>query len=432
MSTKEQQTMDTRVRSAFDDVWTGAQDIVPVRWRPAIARWRVLLGALALIAIAALVWALFLRAPAPAPAKVHPVPVTVAKATVQDVPVSITALGAAQAWTSVTVLAQVSGKLLSFDVPEGSEVQAGQVIAEIDPAPYRAVLMQAEGALKRDEALLANARIDLGRYKALQAANAISNQTVDTQEALVKQDEGTVLLDQGTVAAANVNLGWCRIVSPVTGRVGVRLVDPGNLVSSSGSVSSTPTTASATSSTAPSSTGSSSTGIVVVNQIQPVAVTFTVPEGDFQRLSDVSNGFRTPMVTKAFSQETGLLLDTGQLSIADNRVDPTTGSVELKARFPNTAEKLWPGQFVNVQLTLQVLSRVTTIPVTAVNQGPNGPFIYVVGANKTVSMRPVTVAWTQGTTDVVKSGIRAGETVVTDGQMILKAGSPVRIIPAAR
>jgi multidrug efflux system membrane fusion protein len=292
--------------------------------------------------------------------------------------------------------------------------------------------MQAEGALKRDEALLADARIDLARYRALQAQNAIASQTVDTQAALVQQDEGTVLLDQGTVAAANVNLGWCRVVSPVTGRVGVRLVDPGNLVSSSGSVSSTPSTAAATSSSAPISGSSSATGIVIVNQLQPTAVTFTVPEGDFQRLSDVSDGFRKPMVTKAFSQESGELLDTGQLSIADNRVDPTTGSVELKARFPNTAEKLWPGQFVNVQLTLQVLPRVTTIPVNAVNQGPNGSFLYVVGANKTVSMRPVTVAWTQGTTVVVKSGVRAGETVVTDGQMILKAGSPVRIIPAAK
>jgi len=366
---------------------------------------------------------LYFRAPPPAAAKVHAIPVTVAKATVADVPVSITALGAAQAWTSVTVLAQVSGKLLSVDVPEGSEVQAGQVIAQIDPAPYRAVLMQAEGALKRDEALLADARIDLARYRALQAQNAIASQTVDTQAALVHQ---------GTVAAANVNLGWCRVVSPVTGRVGVRLVDPGNLVSSSGSVSSTPSTAAATSSSAPISGSSSATGIVIVNQLQPTAVTFTVPEGDFQRLSDVSDGFRKPMVTKAFSQESGELLDTGQLSIADNRVDPTTGSVELKARFPNTAEKLWPGQFVNVQLTLQVLPRVTTIPVNAVNQGPNGSFLYVVGANKTVSMRPVTVAWTQGTTVVVKSGVRAGETVVTDGQMILKAGSPVRIIPAAK
>jgi membrane fusion protein, multidrug efflux system len=424
--------MDTRLRSTFDDVWTGAQDIVPVRWRPAIARWRVLLGALALIAVAALVWVLFFRAPAPAPAKVHPVPVTVAKAVVQDVPVSITALGAAQAWTSVTILAQVSGKLLSFDVPEGSEVQAGQLLAEIDPAPYRAALMQAEGALKRDEALLADARIDLARYRALLAAKAIASQMVDTQAALVQQDEGTVLVDRGSVAAANVNLGWCRIVSPVTGRVGVRLVDPGNLVSSSGSVSSTPSTAAATSATAPTGTTSSSSGIVVVNQIQPIALTFTVPEGDFRRLSDVSDGFRKPMVTKAFSQETGVLLDTGQLSIADNRVDPTTGSVELKARFPNTAERLWPGQFVNVQMTLQVLPHVTTIPATAVNQGPNGPFLYVVGANKTVSMRPVAVAWTQGTTVVVKNGVRAGETVVTDGQMILKAGSPVRIIPQAR
>jgi membrane fusion protein, multidrug efflux system len=419
--------METRQRSAFDDVWTGT--IVPPRWRPDVARWRVFLVGLTLALALALVWYLFFRAPPPAPAKLHAVPVTVAKATVEDVPVSITALGAAQAWTSVTVLSQVSGKLLSVDVPEGSEVQAGQVIAQIDPAPYQAAVMQAEGALKRDEALLADARLDLARYQALLAQKAIASQMVDTQAALVQQDKGTVLLDKGALAAANVNLGWCRIVSPVNGRVGVRLVDPGNLVSSSGSVSSTPSTASATSSSA---TSSSATGILIVNQLQPTAVTFTVPEGDFQRLSDISDGFRKPMATKAFSQETGQLLDTGQLSIADNRVDPTTGSVELKARFPNTAEKLWPGQFVNVQLTLQVLPHVTTIPVTAVNQGPNGSFLYVVGANKTVSVRPVTVAWTQGSTVVVKSGVRAGETVVIDGQMILKAGSLVRIIPGAR
>jgi membrane fusion protein, multidrug efflux system len=422
--------MNTSVRNAFDDVWTGA--IMPPRWRPAVGRWRVFLVGLTLVLALALVWELFFRAPPPAPAKPHAVPVTVAKATVQDVPVSINALGAAQAWTSVTVLAQVSGKLLSVDVPEGSEVQAGQVIAEIDPAPYRAALMQAEGALKRDRALLADARLNLARYRTLESENAIARQTADTQAALVQQDEGTVLVDQGTVAAANVNLGWCTIVSPVTGRVGVRLVDPGNLVSSSGSVSSTPSTAAATSSSASNSGSSSASGILIVNQLQPAAVTFTVPEGDFQRLSDVSDGFRKPMATKAFSQETGELLDTGQLSIADNRVDPTTGSVELKARFPNTAEKLWPGQFINVQLTLQILPHVTTIPVTAVNQGPNGSFLYVVGANKTVSMRPVTVAWTQGSTVVIKSGVRAGETVVTDGQMILKAGSLVRIIPAAR
>jgi multidrug efflux system membrane fusion protein len=378
----------------------------------------------------ALIWYLFLYTPAAPPAKVHAVPVTVAKVAVGDLPVSLSALGAAQAWTSVTVLAQVSGKLLSVNFTEGSYVKAGQVLAQIDPAPYQAVLMQAQGALQRDEALLANARLDLLRYRILLAQKAVSAQVEATQAALVKQDEGTVLLDKGQVAAAEVNLIWCRIVSPISGRVGVRLVDPGNLVSASGSVSNTPSTAAATSSASP--TSNSGSGIVVVNQLQPIAVTFTVPEGDFQRLSQLSDGFTKPMTTKAFSQESGVLLDTGELNIADNRVDPMTGTVELKARFPNANSTLWPGQFINVQLMLQVLPHATTVPVTAVNQGPNGSFLYVVGSNKKVSMRPVVVAWSEGNVAAIKSGVKAGEIVVTDGQMILKPGSTVRIIQPSK
>jgi len=422
--------MNTRIASAFEAISTGVYDVVPVRWRPAVARNRAWIwGAVGLLVLA-LVWYLFFYTPSAPPAKIHAVPVTVAKADVQDVPVSITALGAAQAWTSVNILAQVSGKLLSVNFAEGSKVAAGQVLAQIDPAPYRAALMQAQGALRRDQALLANARIDLARYQALLKQSAVSAQIEETQAATVKQDEGTVMLDEGQVAAARVNLDWTRITSPITGRVGVRLVDPGNLVSASGSMSSTPATASATSSASPTASGGSA--IVVVNQIEPIAVTFTVPEGDFQRLSNLSDSFRKPMVAKAYSQESGALLDEGALSIADNRVDPTTGTVELKARFPNPDEKLWPGQFVNVQLMLQVLSHATTVPITAVNQGPNGAFLYVVGANKTVSMRPVVVAWTQGDTVAIKSGVRPGEIVVTDGQMILKAGSTVRIIQPAK
>jgi multidrug efflux system membrane fusion protein len=416
--------------SAFDAISTGVIDIVPVRWRPAVERNRTWIWVGAGLLAVALVWYLFFYTPSAPPAKVHPVPVTAVKAAVQDLPVSITALGAAQAWTSVNILAQVSGKLLSVNFAEGSHVTAGQVLAEIDPAPYRAALIQAEGALKRDKALLANARIDLARYQALLKQNAVSQQVEATQAATVEQDKGTVLLDEGQVAAANVNLGWCRITSPITGRVGVRLVDPGNLVSASGSIGNTPATASATSSASP--TSSNGSAIVVVNEIQPIAVTFTVPEGDFQRLSNISDGFRKPMAAKAFSQETGALLDEGELTIADNRVDPTTGTVELKARFANAAERLWPGQFVNVQLTLQVLSHATTVPVTAVNQGPAGTFLYVVGANETVSVRPIVVAWTQGDTVAIKSGVKPGETVVTDGQMILKAGSTVRIMQTGK
>jgi membrane fusion protein, multidrug efflux system len=386
-------------------------------------------GVLGAIAVLLALWAIFHKRPKP-PSGPPPIPVSVATAVSQDLPISLTALGAAQAWTSVTILAQVSGKLLSVNFTEGTDVQAGQVLAQIDPAPYQAVLTQAQGTLKRDQALLADARLDLARYQALMAQNAISRQQVDTQAALVQQDEGIVMTDQGSVAAAQVNLNWTRVTSPVTGRVGVRLVDPGNLVSAGGSVSSTPSTAAATNNS--SSTSSSGSGIVIVNQIQPIAVTFTVPEGEFQNLSTLSAGFTKPLTVAAASQETGVVLDTGELSIADNKVDPATGTVELKARFPNTSRQLWPGQFINVQLTTQVLQHVTTIPQTAVNRGPNGSFAYVVGANKIATMRPITVSWTQGVAAVISKGLKPGEVVVMDGQMTLKAGSPVRIVPARK
>jgi multidrug efflux system membrane fusion protein len=336
-----------------------------------------------------------------------PVPVTVAKVTVEDVPATITALGAAQAWQGVLINAQVSGKLL-FVAKEGTDVAAGALLAEIDSAPYRAALTQAQGALARDRALLQGAQVDLARFQKLAAQDSIARQQVDDEAALVKQDEGLVLADQGAVAAAQVNVNYCRITSPVAGRIGVRLVDPGNIV-----------------------TANSTTGIISVNQVTPIAVTFTVPQGDFQRLADVSNGFTRPLPTQALSQETGEALGTGELTIADNHVDASTGTVALKAEFPNADRRLWPGQFVNVKLTLQTLSQVPTIPATAVNQGPNGAYVYVVGPNSTVTVRPVTVETTQDTVAVIKSGLKPGETVVTDGQLSLRQGSAVSIHPAA-
>jgi multidrug efflux system membrane fusion protein len=390
------------------------------------SRW--IFAGLGLLAVCMAVWAIFFRAPAKPP-RPPAIPVTVASANTQDIDVSINALGAAQAWRSDTILAQVSGKLLRVDFTEGRDVKAGQVLAEVDPAPYRAAVAQAEGALKRDQALLANARIDLARYQGLEKQDSIARQQVDTQVGLVSQDEGIVLVDRGAVAAARINLGWCRIVSPIAGRAGVRLVDPGNLVSASGSIGNTPSTAAATNTSNATAASSGGAGIVVINQIEPIAVTFTVPEADFQRLLDISDGLRKALPVKAFSQETGALLDGGEVSIADNRVAPNTGTVELKARFANAAHRLWPGQFVNVQLTLQTLQHVTTIPVAAENHGPNGDFAFVVGANGRATVRPITVSSVQGDVAVVKSGVHAGDVLVTDGQMILKSGSMVRAVP---
>jgi multidrug efflux system membrane fusion protein len=330
--------------------------------------------------------------------------VTVAKAAYQDVPVAISAIGAVQAWQSDLIRTQVNGKLLKVDVTEGAFVKAGQVLAEVDPAPYKAALMQAQGALARDTALLANARLDLKRYQTLAKANSISQQQVDTQDALVKQDEGVVELDQGQVAAAQVNVNYCTITAPVAGRVGVRLTDAGNLVATT-----------------------DTTGIIVVNQLSPIAVTFTVPEGDFQRLMALSDGFRKPLRTEAHSQESGALLDTGVLTVADNRVDPSSGTVQLKARFTNAQQKLWPGQFINVRLTLQTLQHVVAIPAAAVNEGPNGPFVYLVGANRKAQVRPITVQVTQDGMTVIQKGLQDGDTVVTDGQVSLSPGATVAV-----
>jgi multidrug efflux system membrane fusion protein len=369
-------------------------------------RFRWGFAVLGVVVVALLAW-VFFHPKAPPPQKPPPVPVTVAKVVVQDIPVSISGLGAAQAWKSVLINTQVNG-VLTYVAAEGTDVGAGALLAQIDVAPFRAVLTQTKGALRRDQALLAAARVNLARFQTLAAQDSIAKQQVDDQAALVKQDEGTVMIDQGAVAAAQVNVNNCTIRSPIAGRVGVRLIDPGNIV-----------------------TSSITTGIVSVNQLTPIAVTFSVPQGDFQRLSEASNGFSRPMPAEALSQETGASLGMGQLSIADNHVDQQTGTVELKAQFPNSSKTLWPGQFINVRLTLQTLPNALTIPAAAVNQGPKGPYVYVVGAGNKVSLRPVTVETTQDTTAVIESGLKAGETVVTDGQMSLKPGLTVAVHPAA-
>jgi multidrug efflux system membrane fusion protein len=332
------------------------------------------------------------------------VPVAVATVTAQDLPLSIKAIGAAQAWQTVLIRPQVSGKLQSLAYREGSFVKKGQLLAVIDPAPFNAALMQAQGALARDTAILQNARNDLNRYQTLLAQDSIARQTYDTQAAAVKQDEGVVMIDQGQVDAAKINVGYTRISAPVSGRVGVKLVDVGNLVSST-----------------------DTTGIVSIAEVSPIAVVFTVPEGDFQRLSAASGAFSRPLAAEAYSQDNGALLGRGLLTIADNHVDSATGTVQLKAKFENPDQKLWPGQFVNVKLTLATMHDAVTIPVTAVNRGPDGPFAYVVGAEKKAILRPVQIDLTQDQTAVIKSGVGPGERVVTDGQLLLKPGSKVSI-----
>lgn len=332
------------------------------------------------------------------------VAVSAARAQRADVPLAIQAIGAAQAWQADVIRAQVSGRLLRVAVAEGAQVKAGELVAEIDPAPFRAALMQVQGTLKKDQAQLALAQLDLKRYRLLLSQNSIASQQVDAQQAMVEELEGVVLTDQGAVAAAQVNLGYCTITSPVAGRVGVRLIDPGNLVAAT-----------------------DATGIITINQLEPIAVTFSVPEGDFQRLRQASSMFDHPLATQAYSQDTDALLGSGELRIADNHVDSNTGTVQLKARFPNPDGKLWPGQFVNVRLTLRVMHDVLTIPNAAVNHGPDQTYTYVIGPDSHVSLRPIQVALVQDTTAVIASGLEPGDEVITDGQMQLKPGSLVNV-----
>jgi multidrug efflux system membrane fusion protein len=333
-----------------------------------------------------------------------PAPVAVATAPVvrADVPVAIRELGAVQSLQAVTIRAQVSGRLQQVSVQEGSDVKAGDLIALIDPAPYQAVLLQAQGVLRHDQAQLAIAKLDLERYGQLTAQNLISRQQIETQRALVDELSGTVLSDQGAVDAAQVNLGYCRIVSPVTGRVGVRLLDAGNLVSAA-----------------------DAGGIITINQLSPIAVTFSVPQSDFQGLSQASDGFRRPLSVQALSQESDQLLGQGVLVVADNHVDAASGTVALKARFDNTGRQLWPGQFVNVRVTLRTISGALTMPLAAVNRGPAETYTYVVGADLRAIMRPIVVDSIQGRTAIISAGVQPGESVVVDGQMSLRPGMSV-------
>jgi multidrug efflux system membrane fusion protein len=356
-------------------------------------------------AVALFGWALFHDKASHATALPPLTPIAVAKVQRRDVRVSINALGQVQAWQAVVVRAQVDGKLLRVPVVEGSDVAKNTLIAEIDPAPFRAALMQAEGALGRDQAQLNLAKLTLTRYRQLAAQDSISGQEVDSQAALVSQYEGAVMADRGTVASAQVNLDYTRILAPVSGRVGVRLVDAGNLVSTTDTA-----------------------GIVTINQVSPIAVTFTVPQGEFQRLTRVSNSFREPLVTQAFSQETGELLDTGELVVVDNRVDPTTGTMQLKARFANARHLLWPGQLLNVKMMLQTVHDVLAMPTIAVNQGPTGPFAYVIQDNKAL-LRPLELDLQQDEITVVKSGLKPGDIVVVEGQASLRPGAAVAVHP---
>jgi membrane fusion protein, multidrug efflux system len=331
----------------------------------------------------------------------EPVPVLAAEANVADVPVYLDGVGTVRALNMVTVHTLVDGTLTAVNFREGQDVKAGDVLARIDPRTYQAQLDQAVAKKALDEAQLANARLDLDRYTNLIKTNAATRQQLDTQRAMVAQLEAQVKLDQGAIDNAKTYLDYCTIVSPLGGRTGLRLVDQGNIVHAA-----------------------DPTGIVVVTQIQPIAVLFTLPQ---QLLPRVNKAFGTgPLAAEATASDSKIVLDRGTLTVINNQVDPTTGTVQLKAEFPNLDLQLWPGQFVNIRLLIDTLQRVVAVSSAAIQRGPNGPFVYVVQADGTASVRPITVAQ-QDENRAVVVGIAASEAVVTTGFGQLANGRKVRV-----
>ena len=332
-----------------------------------------------------------------------PQPVGVAKAAKGDIGITLDALGTVTPLATVTVRPQVSGQILRVVFQEGQMVKAGDLLAEIDPRSFQAALDQARGQLARDSALLANARLDLKRDQALSAANAISQQVLATQGALVKQDEGTVMSDRANVESAAINLGYTRIVAPVSGLAGLRQVDIGNFVSAG-----------------------QATGVVVVTQLEPMSVLFTIPEDN---IGDVVSRMKSGAVLSvaAYDRSQTARLATGKLSALDSQVDTTTGTVKLRALFDNTDGALFPNQFVNVRLLVDTLHNQTVVPDSAIQRGSDGAYVFVVRPDNTISMRTVTVGPQQDDRVSIVKGLNVGETVVTDGGDRLRDGAQVTI-----
>ena len=334
-----------------------------------------------------------------------PVPVLATAARTADVPVYLDGVGTAKALNTVTVRAQVDGKLINISFTEGQEVPKGYVLAKIDPVTYQAAYDQTVAKKAQDEAQLANARLDFERYTRLMATNAVNKQQLDTQKALVSQLEAQVNLDQASIDNARAILSYTDIIAPITGRTGIRLVDEGNLVRAA-----------------------DTTGIVILTQLKPISVFFSLPQ---QNLPDLTKGMAEgPLPVDALTADGKSALDKGKVLVIDNQVDQTTGTVKLKAEFPNADLQLWPGQFVNARVLIDTLRQVVVVPTAAIQRGPNGTFVYVVKDDNTVTVRPVTLTQQDDVRAVVATGLRPGERVVTTGFARLTEGTQVTVSSA--
>jgi multidrug efflux system membrane fusion protein len=336
------------------------------------------------------------------------VPVAVAQAQKGEIPVYITGLGSVTPFNTVTVRSRIDGQLLRVTFQEGQFVHQGEMLAEIDPKPYQVQLQQAEGQLARDQAQLNNAKLDLERYTALVEHGVITRQQFDTQAATVRQFDGVIRADQATIDNANLNISYCRITAPLNGRVGLRLADVGNMIHAA-----------------------DANGLVVITQVQPIAVLFTIPEDSLsQVLKRIRSGEHLSVEASDRSGQTKIA--DGKVATIDNQIDQTTGTSRLKAIFDNKDNTMFPNQFVNVRLLVEMKTDKILIPAVAIQRGPQGTFVYVVKPDQTVDVRQVTVGIIEGTQASIDNGLSNGEQVVVDGVDKLRAGSKVQTSAGAQ
>lgn len=338
------------------------------------------------------------KAQAAGPARA--VSVAVAPVQKQDVPVYLSGLGSVTAFNTANIKSRVDGQIMKVNFREGQDVREGELLIEIDSRPYQVQLEQMQAQSFRDQAQLRDAKLNLERYTSLIPSGSIAQQQVDTQKALVDQLDGTVRNDQAQIDSAKLSITYCHITAPFNGRVGLRQVDPGNIVHAS-----------------------DTNPMLILTQLQPIAVIFTLPEDVLPRVAQQMR--RGTLEVDAFSRDDQTKIASGKLVTIDNQIDPTTGTAKLKAVFDNRDDKLWPNQFVNADLLLETRKNSTVIPTAAVLRGPEGTFVYAVNPDKTVQDKAVKVALTQGDTTVIAEGINPGETVVTDGQDKLQRGSRI-------
>ena len=362
------------------------------------------------VAVAAVVGALavthrfpFAQSVPPAPPQIPPVPVVAALVATGDVPIYAQGIGTVLAYNTLVVRSQIQGQITQINFKEGQAVRAGDLLAQIDPRPYQAQLGNAQAMLERDQAQLANANANLGRYTELGRKGWATPQLLDTQKATVGQLQAALKSDQAQIDYAQTQLSYTRLTSPINGVTGIRQIDIGNVIH--------PTDAN---------------GLVVVTQVEPISVIFTLPETDLPRIQLALD--KGPLKVEAYSQDNTIKLDEGTLSFVDNQILQTTGSVRLKAEFPNPAHRLWPGELINIWLLLETRHNGLTVPAPAVLQGPQGAYVYVINPDDTVAVRPVKAMQVSGEQVLIGSGLSANEQVVVDGQSKLQPDSRVAIL----